>query len=107
MQRFKDRIVFLKNKIKGYNLYWDIVYNDYQSSYNVYQIKIEKNWTKIILDTNHCVLYINEISFYVETFKFAEDIINSYVIANELTISEENQNENTLRRLKIKKILGI
>jgi hypothetical protein len=109
MQRFQDNIVYDKDKVKGHNLYWDTVYtNSYSSFITVeYSIKFEGDWTKVSIDVEHCLLFINDLHFYVETFKFAEDIICSYAIANDLKISESNQDKNTIRKLKIKEILGL
>lgn len=108
MNRFIDKIIFVKDKVKGHNLYWDVIYlSPLSSNYAVYKINLKNNWSKIILEADRCILTINETSFYVETFKFAEDIICSYVIANEFVISEENQDKNTIRKLKIKEILGL
>jgi hypothetical protein len=109
MNRFVDKITVFDDKVKGHHLYWNIIYYiDSYSPYSVvYQIRFDKNWAKVILDTNRCVLYINDMNFYVETFKLAEDIICAFATANDTVISEGNLDKNTVRKLKIKNILGL
>lgn len=110
MSRFIDKILMNKDKdkVEGHNLYWEIIYSNPYSHYDVdYTINFKNNWTKVRLDVNRCILSIDNTIFYVDSFKFAEDLICSYAIANDLTISEENQSKNIIRKLKIEEIFGL
>jgi hypothetical protein len=109
--RFSDKIQNIDEKVKGHNLIWDVMYKSnscgYMSPYDmILVIHIKNNWVKIYLDTNICTLQINEVCFYVETFKFAEEIISSYAHANDYTISEKHYDKKIIRKLKIKNIFG-